>query len=446
MADDWAIASVAELQRQGILFVEDGNHGEYRPLADEFAESGTPFIRPDDLKEGRVDFANCDRINEIALARIRKGKGRPGDIVFTHRATVGRIARIGPDDPRFVANPGVTVWRSNRPDILDPVYLYFFMQTSAFMDQVWAEAGNTDTFPYVSLTQQRSLNLSMPCIEKQRAIAHVLGTLDDKIELNRRMNETLEAMARTIFKSWFVDFDPVDAKARGRDPGLPKHIADVFPDSFEHSELGKIPARWEVKTFADTVEIIGGGTPKTSAPEYWNGDIPWFSVVDAPSKTDVWVIDTEKKITKLGLENCSTRVLPVGTTIISARGTVGRIALVGVPMAMNQSCYGLRGKVGNYGFFNYFATYELVVILQQRAHGSVFDTITRDTMNSIRIANPPRKLVEGFESLVGPMLRRVRECLLESQTYAILRDTLLPKLISGELRVKDAEKLVERSV
>jgi type I restriction enzyme, S subunit len=129
-------ASVAELQRDGVLFVEDGNHGEYRPLADEFATSGTPFIRPDDLRNGRVDFDNCDRINDAALKRVRKGKGRAGDILFTHRATVGRIARVGMDAPNFVANPGVTVWRVVSPEVLDPCYLYFFMQTPAFMNQV----------------------------------------------------------------------------------------------------------------------------------------------------------------------------------------------------------------------------------------------------------------------------------------------------------------------
>src|SRR4030095_11563780 len=106
----------------------------------------------------------------------------------------------------------------------------------------------------------------------------------------------------------------------------------------------------------DTIEIVGGGTPKTSIAEYWGGDIPWFSVVDAPTESEVWVVDTEKNVTRAGVENSSTRVLPVGTTIISARGTVGRLALVGVPMAMNQSCYGLRGFVGTQGFFKYYST------------------------------------------------------------------------------------------
>ena len=171
----------------------------------------------------------------------------------------------------------------------------------------------------------RALPLKLPPLPEQRAIAHTLGTLDDQIGLNRRMNETLEGMARAIFKSWFVDFDPVRAKAEGRDTTLPKDIADLFPDRFEDSELDQSPAGWWVRPFSAMVEIIGGGTPKTSDSEYWDGSIPWFSVVDAPSESDVFVISTEKCITRKGLENSSARLLPEGTTIISARGTVGKL-------------------------------------------------------------------------------------------------------------------------
>jgi type I restriction enzyme, S subunit len=272
-------------------------------------------------------------------------------------------------------------------------------------------------------------------------VAHILGTLDDKIELNRRMSETLEAMAQALFKSWFVDFDPVPAKAEGRDPGLPDPLGNLFPDSLEDSALGEIPKGWEVTSFANTIEILGGGTPKTSVAAYWNGGIPWFSVVDAPPLSEVWVLDTQKKVTRSGLENSSARVLPMGTTIISARGTVGRIALVGTPMAMNQSCYGLRPRAGVHGYFNYFLTRELVGRLQQHAHGSVFDTITRDTLAGMSVVAPPGEVVETFEERVASSLERIRVGFLQNRTLAALRDALLPKLISGELRIRDAERM-----
>ena len=175
----------------------------------------------------------------------------------------------------------------------------------------------------------------LPDILEQRTIVEILGALDDKIKLNSRMNASLEEMARALFKSWFVDFDPVRAKAEGREPeGMDTATATLFPAVFNNDGL---PEGWDKIPFSGLIEIVGGGTPKTSISEYWNGAIPWFSVVDAPADTDIFVIDTEKKITQAGVDNSSTKVLPFGTTIISARGTVGKVALVGVPMAMNQS-------------------------------------------------------------------------------------------------------------
>ena len=211
------------------------------------------------------------------------------------------------------------------------------------------------------------------------------------------MNETLEAMARTLFKSWFVDFDPVRARADGRAPaGMDAETAALFPDGFEEQEGRSVPAGWRTGTFDETIELIGGGTPKTSVAEYWNGIIPWFSVVDAPINSDVFVVDTEKKITERGIAESSTRLLPIGTTIITARGTVGKCALVGIPMAMNQSCYGIRGRDGRGNYFIYFSLRDLVSELQQSTHGSVFDTITRYTFGSVRSIIVPVELTRAF--------------------------------------------------
>jgi type I restriction enzyme S subunit len=260
------------------------------------------------------------------------------------------------------------------------------------------------------------------------------------------MNETLEAMARAIFKSWFVDFDPVRAKVEGRDPGLPNEIAALFHDRFQDSDVGEIPKGWEDSSLSEVVALIGGGTPKTKVQEYWGGDIPWFSVVDAPRETDVFVVDTEKHITQLGVDKSSTKVLRKGTTIISARGTVGKCALVGRPMAMNQSCYGIQGKGGTGDYFVYFTIRRQVADLQRSGHGSVFNTITRDTFKTIRIAFPPTNLTNSYEEILHPFMESILANLYESATLASLRDTLIPKLISGELRVPDAEKLVEASI
>jgi type I restriction enzyme S subunit len=433
------------------LLSEPVRNGIYKKK--EFHGRGTKIVNMGEL------FAH-PRLRDVPMKRVELNESEAsrfllaeGDLIFARRSLTAEgagkcsIVLEVKEDTTFESS----IIRA-RPDRnkSDPLYLYYFFNSSLGIHSLdtirrqVAVAGITGS-------DLARLDILVPPLQIQRAIAHILGTLDDKIELNRRQNETLEAMARALFKAWFVDFEPVRAKMEGRWqrglslPGLPAHLYDLFPDRLVESELGEIPEGWEVKSFADTVEIIGGGTPKTSVAEYWDGDIPWFSVVDAPLASDVWVLDTEKKITHAGVENSSTRILPVGTTILSARGTVGRLALVGVPMAMNQSCYGLRGKLGHRGFFNYFTTRQLVSTLQHRTHGSVFDTITRDTLAGVQVVAPPLAVVETFERLVAPALDRIREALFESRSLATTRNTLLPKLISGELCIPDAERILEET-
>ena len=404
--------------------------------------SGSRFLRITDIVSGHLDWNNVPHVS-VDDATAKKYRLHSGDIVVARTgASTGASMYIKKPPPAVFASYLV---RLQAKSGFDSRFLAYYLKSSQFWGFIRGVLGDKSAQPNASASTMSAAPLRAPRDKtEQRAIAHILGTLDDKIELNRRMNETLEAMARALFKSWFVDFDPVRAKMEGRDIGLPQHLADLFPDRLVESKLGNIPEGWEVKSFAEIVEIIGGGTPKTSVPEYWNGDIPWFSVADAPAHSDVWVIDTTKKCTRMGIENSSARILPVGTTIVSARGTVGKIALVGVPMAMNQSCYGLLGKVSTWGLFEYFAVCELVSILQQRTHGSVFDTITRSTLARVHVVCPLPDLIDAFDKRVRWELRRIRACLLESHALANLRDILLPKLISGELRVKDAPLLRNR--
>ena len=207
--------------------------------------------------------------------------------------------------------------------------------------------------------------------------------------------------------------------------------------------MGEIPEGWEIGSFSDAVEIIGGGTPKTSVSDYWDGDIPWFSVVDTPASSDVFVVKTEKSITQAGLNGSSARLITRGTTIISARGTVGNLAIAGCDMTFNQSCYALRGKNSSGSYFVFLSAQRMVEQLKAMAHGSVFSTITRQTFEAVRAVLPPESVLQQFEknavSLFDPILGNVKE----SRTLAALRDTLLPKLISGELRVKDAEAFLK---
>lgn len=441
MASEWPHVPVAKLIADGDLVINDG----YRAKNKELSTHGLPFARAQNINEG-FHFEGADRFPENDLRKVGIKISQAGDVVFTSKGSVGRFALVRPDTPRFVYAPQLCFWRSTNPDRLAPLYLYYWMNSREFFVQFKGVSGQTDMAEYVSLRDQRSMQITIPAPQVQRRIAHALGTLDDKIELNRRMNRTLEKMAAAIFKSWFIDFDPVHAKAEGRDPNLPAEIADLFPDSFEDSELGPIPEGWELKPIVESVHLLSGGTPKTSESTYWDGGIPWFSVKDAPSDSDAWVIETERTVTQQGLDNSAAHVLPERTTIISARGTVGRLALTGVPMAMNQSCYGIRGSKGYSDIYTYYIMRRATGQLQRHTHGTVFDTITRKTFETLHQITSPPCLSVAFDGVVAPLFEKMRANLLQSQVLSRQRDTLLPKLLSGELRVPDAEKIVGRAL
>jgi restriction endonuclease S subunit len=439
MGGEWREFTVGEIAAPLRNALVGGPFGS-NLVSRDYVEVGVPVIRGQNMG-GRWVAGEFAYVSDAKAHSLDANLARPDDIVFTQRGTLGQVSVVpsGKFD-RYLVSQSQMKLTVNR-ELADPLFIYYVFSTAEQQNYIRQNAIQTGV-PHTNLGILRGTRVPLPPLCEQRAIAQILGTLDDKIELNHRMNETLEAMAQALFKSWFVDFDPVRAKAEGRDPGVPKSLAALFPDSFEDSELGEIPRGWEIVSFAETIEIIGGGTPKTSVAEYWGGSIPWFSVVDAPTGAEVWVVDTEKKVTPAGVENSSTRILPEGTTIISARGTVGRIALVGVPMAMNQSCYGLRGRTGALGYYNYFLTRALIVRLQQHAHGSVFDTITRDTLAGVFVPAPAAGLIHQFEKRVAPNLERIRVGLLETRALAALRDALLPKLISGELRVEDPARFL----
>jgi type I restriction enzyme S subunit len=253
-------------------------------------------------------------------------------------------------------------------------------------------------------------------MDVQIKVMKILHSLDDKIEVNRQINDNLEQQAQALFKSWFVDFEPF------RDGG------------FVESELGMIPKGWRVGTFLDNIYVMPGGTPSTSKNEYWeDGTIPFFSPKDV---NGVYCFETEKSVTELGLKNCSSHLYPKDTLFITARGTVGKLTLAGVPMAMNQSNYALVAKEGISKFYLFLLAQTLVSVLLKKANGAVFSAITTRDFNEPTII-PKTSDMEQFDKLVSPIFYKIHQTSCESRRLATLRDTLLPKLMSGELKVFD---------
>jgi type I restriction enzyme S subunit len=432
---DWSVVRIEDiLERERGISV-----GVMYPGAHH--QGGVALLKVVDVRNNWISDAPDFKISPDKHQEYRRTELEGGELLITLVGQNSCQTAIVPESMKgWNAARAIAVTR------IDPLkgsnhFIKYALQAPA-LQLLMKNWSNTTVQETLNLKEIRRIPMPMPPITEQKAIAHILGTLDDKIELNRKTNETLEAVAKALFKSWFVDFDPVRAKSEGRPTGLPAEISDLFPDSFEDSELGEIPKGWQCCPFTQLVDVISGGTPKTSIDEYWNGSIPWFSVVDAPPGSDCWVIQTEKNITHLGLNNCSSRLLAIGTTIISARGTVGKVCLAGQDMAMNQSCYGLKSKAESGEYFCFYLTKSLVEILEVRAHGSVFSTITRDTLDGVVTVSPPLEMIQVFNGVTGAFLGKIKNNLEENQILANQRDTLLPKLISGAIRVPDAEELL----
>ncbi|WFC83170.1 restriction endonuclease subunit S [Enterobacter quasiroggenkampii] len=396
---------------------------------------------------------------------------RRGDVFLTrtsetmHELGMSSVALKDYTDATF--NGFCKRLRPKETSELEPEYVGYYLRSPIFRQSMLAFS-TMSTRASLNNEMISRLEISYPDRKIQKKIANILLSLDEKIAISRAINQTLEQMSQTLFKSWFVDFDPVidnaldagnpvpealqsraELRQKVRNSAdfkpLPADIRALFPAEFEETELGWVPKGWITTSFNDLIELIGGGTPKTSVEQYWNGDIPWFSVVDAPSESDVYVLTTEKNITTEGLINSSAKLLRKGTTIISARGTVGKCAMVAVPMAMNQSCYGVIGKNNVPDEYIYFQLKNAVQTLQQMGHGSVFNTITRDTFKNIKVPFCNEELTNSYSLLVKNYFAKILNNNYQNIALTNLRDTLLPKLISGELSLEDLPDLIKQT-
>lgn len=292
---------------------------------------------------------------------------------------------------------------------VDNNYLFYLMST---LDLHHQHIGGAQ--PLMTQDIIGDFSCRIPSISSQQQIVKFLSSLDDKIELNRRINRNLEQQAQALFKAWFVDFEPFK---NGK---------------FVDSELGRIPEGWKVGHFTDIVKVSGGGTPRTNNTSFWNGSIPFFTPKDASDI--VFTYKTEKHITNLGVSNCNSPIYPAHTVFITARGTIGKIKMAGKPMAMNQSCYALLTKKEKLEPYIYLLSLRLVNIMQKKANGAVFEAITTKDFEE-NIVIPPNDILTSFIQLVNPLFFQIHHNGLENQNLIILKEALLPRLMSGELNV-----------
>lgn len=370
-----------------------------------------PFLSPSDDMSNKTSPVTARTLTELGVAEVAKCLIPANSIcVSCIGSDLGKVVKT---DRELVTNQQINtiVPHSN----VDSDFVYYLM---CIVGKELNYISKTSTaVPIINKSTFSDWNIVIPeKVEDQRRIASILSSLDRKIELNNKINADLEEMAQAIFKNWFVDFEP-------------------FKDGkFVDSELGMIPEGWKVGRLTDVIKLMPGGTPKTSEPLYWdNGTIPFFSPKDV---NGVYCFATEKHITEAGLNKCSSNLYPKDTIFITCRGTVGKVCLVACDMAMNQSNYAIKAIDGYSQYYVFFLVKSVVERLIKKSNGAVFSAITSKDFDE-EILIPSQKAVEDFTNVIDGFFRRIFTIGTESSRLSLLRDTLLPRLMSGELEVPE---------
>lgn len=330
-------------------------------------------------------------------------------------------------------------WVNNHAHIInasnghDTKYLYYKLSLVNFRNYVTGSAQ-----PKLTKDNLNSIVLHLHRESEQQKIAAVLSALDAKIDCNNRINAELEAMAKTLYDYWFVQFDfPFDFAAGKPAPNGKPYKSSGGKIVYNPTLKREIPAGWKDSNILAVAYLLGGGTPTKKKTEYWHGDIPFFTPTDADGA--IFKFSTADSITEEGLKKSSTKLFAKNTVFITARGSVGKLVLAGVDMAMNQSCYALSAKPGISHTYLFFLAKELIHHLEVKSSGSVFDSIVSNDIEFTRLAIPDTTVVEKYAAVVEPAFKRIAANTQENQHLTKLRDWLLPMLMNGQVTVAEVE-------
>lgn len=379
---------------------------------------GTPFLPYKNVyKNSKVN------VNELELMNVRpldldRRSAIYGDIFFTASSEtpdeVAMSSVLLDNVENLTFNGFCKRFRLNNFNSLLPEYARYLFRDISFRREVYQLATGDIRFN-ISQESLANIEIEIPDIQTQQEIASILTSLDEKIDLNLQMNQTLKAMAQTIFKEWFIDFN--------------------FP-GFDGELVDGLPKGWRKGSILEIATLLNGGTPKTSVPEYWDGNINWISAKDITNSNNQFIIRTEKTITELGIKKSAAKLLPKFTTIISARGTVGNYCILSKEMTISQSNYGLKSNA-NFDYFLFLMVENMITMMKAFSYGTVFDTITTKTFQEMEVTIPDNKVIEEFEKFILPIYEKALANQFQIQTLTQTRDSLLPMLMSGKIEVKN---------
>jgi type I restriction enzyme S subunit len=424
MAAERVTTTIAELLARSGGSIKTGPFGTTLK-ASEYSSVGVPLISVGEIGHGvfRIHEAT-PRVPPAVTLRLAEYLLQEGDIVFGRKGAVDRSARISSEQHGwFLGSDGI---RLRLPGTTDSRFMAFQLQSPVLRKWILQHATGT-TMPSLNQDVIGRIPISLPPLAEQRAIAGILGTLDDKIELNRKTNETLEALARALFKSWFVDFDPVRAKAAGRAPaGMDAETAALFPSEFVDSDLGPIPKGWRRTTLGETSKLVMGQSPPGDTYNEIGDGMPFFQ-----GSTDFGFRFPSRRI----FCTAPTRLAAAGDTLVSVRAPVGTLNMAIETCALGRGVAAVRHRSDSRSFTYYLLHSMQAAFEPYDAEGTVFGSINKAAFEGLRHVEPAPMLVEAFASQAEPIDKRIEALTTESATLARTRDELLPRLLSGAIEV-----------
>ena len=440
MTSEWRRHVIDQLKAESHASIAIGPFGS-RMKSNTYVASGIPVIRGNNISDTKDFVDDFVFVTPEFADQLRSQNVTDGDLVFPHRGNIGTVGIVGNAQPRYVLSTSLMKLTCNR-SLAEPLFLFYFFRSPAGRHKLMEHASTVGTPGIGSpLTSLRSIEVDLPPLAEQRAIAHILGTLDDKIELTRRMNRTLEGMARAIFQSWFVDFNPVRAKAAGQPPpGLAPHLATLFPDSFENSEIGALPRGWRVGQLGDIADNTRRGV---SARDIAPGT-PYIALEHMPRRSIAladWELDADVESNKFQFKE--------GDILFGKlRPYFHKVGVAPVDGVCSTDILVITPKTRDwFGFaLGHLSSDELVQHADASSTGTKMPRTNWGDLALFRVALPEPCVARQLNIMIEPMVSRLHAGIHESRTLGTLRDALLPKLISGELRLADAERIAGRCV
>ncbi|BFT69140.1 restriction endonuclease subunit S [Paenibacillus sp. P36] len=465
MSVDWPVLTLGDVCEK----ITDGAHNSPKSV-----DHGKPMASVKDLTHFGVDLSDARLISHEDFEKLVKQGCQPevGDVLIAKDGNTALDTVCTVDEPlNVVMLSSVAILRPYK-EKLDSDFLKYYFSSKQVIEYLKNNFISGAAIPRIVLKDFRKAEIKVPPLYIQKEISKKLRALDDKIKLNIQISQTLESIAQIIFESWFVNFDPVKAKIAVLEAGGSENEAEqaamceisgkdelaltqlqqqqpkayeklaktaaLFPSSMQKSDLGNIPEGWKISEIGNEVTAVGGGTPSTKNNEFWDdGSFHWATPKDMSSLREKVLIETERKITEEGLRRISSGLLPVNTVLMSSRAPVGYLAITKVPLAINQGFIAMKcNKTLSPEFVLQWCNFQMDEI-KQRASGTTFAEISKKSFNSIPVVVPKHEIVEKYTNQVKSIYSHIEQNILESKTLSQLKDSLLPKLLSGEIELID---------